>query len=194
MAMWPAVRRLHPHRSLPPVLLLGCLLPAIAAAQGLDRLVANSPFAPAASGGASAANDSQPLEFRGVFMDQGELFFSIYNPAAKNSTWIGLNEAGYDFTVRSFDSAAQTITAEFKGRTLTLGLRKAPVVATAPDPTLPTVIGAPPPAPAVAATPSGEEAKRLANLAAEIRRRRAMRQQVAPSPNTAAPAPTPAAR
>lgn len=189
MARLPAVRRLHTHRFLPAVLLLGCLSPWIAGAQGLDRLVANSPFAPTATDSGGAANDGQPLEFRGFFMDQGEIFFSIFNPAAKSSTWISLNEAGYDFTVRSFDSASQTITVEFKGRTLTLSLRKAPVVATVPDPTLPTVIGTPPPTPAVAATPSSEEAKRLADLAAEIRRRRAMRQQVAPPPNTAAPAP-----
>jgi hypothetical protein len=62
-------------------------------------------------------------------------------------------------------------------------------VATVPDPTMPTVTLPTSGAPAVAAVPSSEEAKRLANLAAEIRRRRAMRQQVAPPPNAVAPSP-----
>lgn len=169
------------------VLIAALLAAAPVAASDLQRLVANSPFAPTGAPGQAGA--AAPLEFRGVFMDQGEYFFSIYNPATKISTWVGLNEAGQEFAVRSYDEGAQAIVADYKGRSLTLRLGKAPAVAMAPAPTpTPAASGGPSPA-AVVAAPDSAEAKRLADLAAEIRRRRALRQQVAPGPGSAAPAP-----
>lgn len=170
------------------ILTVASLATAPALAVDLQRLVANSPFAPAGTPGQAGA--ATPLEFRGVFMDQGEHFFSLYNPATKHSVWVGLNEAGQEFFVRSYDEGAQSIVADFKGRSLTLSLSKAPAVA-APAPPVaagPAVAG---PAPvAAAASRDSAEAKRLADLAAEIRRRRAMRQQAAPPPGSAAPAPS----
>ncbi len=170
------------------LLTVASLAVAPALAVDLQRLVANSPFAPAGTPGQSGS--ALPLEFRGVFMDQGEYFFSLFNPATKASVWVGLNEAGQEFTVRSYDDGAQTIVADFKGRSLTLSLSKAPTVAAAPAvPVPPTVVGAVAPTPAAAAASSSAEAKRLADLAAEIRRRRALRQQTVPPPGLAAPAP-----
>ena len=163
---------------------------SVAVAGDLDKLTSSSPFAPLQGPTAGNAGETTPLEFRGVFADQGEFFFSIYDPATKNSAWVGLNEPGRAFTVRSYDAEKLTIVTDFKGRILNLSLKKAPIVATVPDPTMPTVTMPATGAPAVAAVPGTEEAKRLANLAAEIRRRRAMRQQVAPPPNAVAPSPS----
>jgi hypothetical protein len=157
---------------------------SVAIAGDLEKLTSSSPFAPLQGPAAGNAGDNTPLEF------QGEFFFSIYDPAAKNSAWVGLNEPGRAFTVRSYDEAKVTIVADFKGRSLTLSLKKAPIVPTVPDPTMPTVTLPTAGAPAVTAVPTSEEAKRLANLAAEIRRRRAMRQQVAPPANAVAPSPS----
>ncbi len=170
------------------LLTVASLAVAPAPAVDLQRLVANSPFAPAGTPGQPGA--ATPLEFRGVFMDQDEYFFSVYNPATKASVWVGLNEAGQEFFVRSYDEAAQSIVADFKGRSVTLSLSKAPAVAVA-APAPPVAVGpaAPGPAQAAAVARDSNEAKRLADLAAEIRRRRAMRQQAAPAPGTAAPAP-----
>ena len=172
-------------------LLLTVALLAVAPAPAVDlqRLVANSPFAPAGTPG--QAGTAAPLEFRGVFLDQDEHFFSVYNPATKASVWVGLNEAGQEFFVRSYDEAAQSIVADFKGRSLTLSLSKAPAVAAAapapaPTPAPATTLG---PFPVAAPARDSTEAKRLADLAAEIRRRREMRKQAAPPPGTAAPAP-----
>ena len=162
---------------------------SLAAAGDLDKLTSSSPFAPLQGPAAGNQGDSAPLEFRGVFADQGEHFFSIYDPATKSSVWVGLNESGRAFTVKNYDEAKVMIVADFKGRSLNLSLKKAPIVATVADPTMPTVTLPTSGTPAVAAVPSSEEAKRLANLAAEIRRRRAMRQQVAPPPNAVAPSP-----
>jgi len=175
-----------------PRILLFLLAAALAAtpalAVDLQRLVANSPFAPAGTPGQPGS--AQPLEFRGVFMDQGEHFFSVFNPATKQSVWVGLNEASQEFFIRSYDEDAQSIVADYKGRSLTLSLSKAPTVAAAQAvPVPPTVAGAVTPTPAAAAASSSTEAKRLADLAAEIRRRRALRQQTVPPPGIAAPAP-----
>jgi hypothetical protein len=169
------------------VAILLMALPAMGMPESLERLVSNSPFAPAP--GAAVGNATAPLEFRGVFADQGELFFSIFDPITRSSAWVSLNEPGHAFAVRSYDENTQSISAEHKGRTLSLTLKKAPIVAMPPDPTVPTVATGGPPIPvALTANAANDEAKRLAMLAAEIRRRRAMRQQVA-NPSNTAPAP-----
>ena len=51
------------------LLTVASLAVAPALAVDLQRLVANSPFAPAGTPGQSGS--ALPLEFRGVFMDQG---------------------------------------------------------------------------------------------------------------------------
>lgn len=158
-------------------------------AASLESLAANSPFAPLQGGSMAAATDVASLEFRGVFADQGEYFFSVFDPATRGSLWVTLNETGQAFAVRSYDAEKQTINADYKGRNLTLALKKAPMVASVPDPTRPANTGPVPPAPMPNVSPnSSEEANRLAAVAAEVRRRRAMRQQVAPA---AVPAKTP---
>lgn len=158
-------------------------------AASLESLAANSPFAPLQGAAAAAASEASTLEFRGVFADQGEYFFSVFDPATRGSLWVTLNETGHPFAVRSYDAEKQTINTDYKGRNLTLALKKAPMVAGVPDPTRPANTGAVTPAPMPNVAPnSSEEANRLAAVAAEVRRRRAMRQQVAPS---AIPAKTP---
>lgn len=177
----PALRINPLVTKLTTVVLLVSWLPVWGAQ--LESLSANSPFAPLQGPATGPAAEAAILEFRGVFADQGEYFFSLYDPATRVSTWVSLNESGFPFTVRSYDAEKQTITADYKGRNLTLGLKKAPAVAVVVDPTRPANVPPPPttPMPAVAAN-SSEEAARIAAVAAEIRRRRAMRQQVAPVP------------
>ncbi len=163
------------------VAMISAMLVLVARAQdgSLEALVANSPFAPVQGAATRVGADVQPLEFRGVFADQGEFFFSIFDTATHNSLWAPLNEPGNSFTVRSYDPDKQSIVADYKGRNLTLSLKKGPITATVPDPTLPAQVNADQ-APAVTAN-SSEEATRLAAVAAEIRRRRSMRQQLAPT-------------
>lgn len=150
-------------------------LPAGLAADPLAELVKNSPFGAPPAASAPAA-ENQPLEFRGVFADGGEYFFSIYDPAERRSHWVGLAEPGLPFRIRAYDPGTQAVVAEYQGRQLTLALKKAPVAA-APA----TLAAAPAPPsvqPVLAATASPpEEAARLAAIAAEIRRRRELRQK-----------------
>lgn len=152
------------------------LTASAAGADLLESLVRNSPFGVPPVAPAPAA-DGQPLEFRGVFADGGEYFFSIHDPATRSSHWVALNEPGLSFVLRSYDADKQTVVANHQGRSLMLVLKKAPAVASSPSavamPPLP-----PGPVPAVAPVESPpEEAARLAAIATEIRRRRELRQK-----------------
>jgi hypothetical protein len=173
----------------PPVLRLPLLLalavPAGAetAAPGLPSLVANSPFGSTAVSGPTAA--AAPLEFRGTFLDGGERFFSVLDSSTRRAEWVGLNEPGRAFTVKAYNAEQESITVEFQGRPLELRLHSARIAAA---PAAPAVAAVPAVGPPPQALPSTGEAQRLAQVAEEIRRRRALRQQAQQAaPNTAPP-------
>ncbi|MEO6002726.1 MAG: hypothetical protein ABIS43_06210 [Opitutus sp.] len=109
--------------------------------------------------------------------------YSIYDSAHKVSAWSRLNENGHGFMVRSHDVARDTVTVDYQGRTLTLALRTAKVASApvnipqAPQPVAannaPQPIGGP-----VVLNPSpADEQRRLEAIAAEVNRRRMIRQQ-----------------
>ena len=157
-------------------------LTSVGVAQDYNSLLQRSPFSVATPGQQAAAD--APLEFRSVLVDRGEFFFSIYQPSAHAGLWVSLNEPGNPFTVTAYDEKAETVKVSYQGRTLSLVLKESkiqafvqktpPPNATAPAP------GAP--LPAGVAAPA-DEANRLARIAEEIRRRRALRQQATPPPN-----------
>jgi hypothetical protein len=147
----------------------------------LQNLVGNSPFGSAAQA-PGAPVTATPLEFRGTFVDGGERFFSVLDPSTRRAEWVALNEPGRPFTVKAFDPEKEAISVEFQGRTLDLKLHSARIAAAAPAPApAPNVTPNGQPAPANAqarpAAPTASEAQRLAQVAEEIRRRRALRQQ-----------------
>lgn len=161
------------------IMLVLPLASAWAATADLDGLVKNSPFG-AASNTALASPTASPLEFRGVMVDRGEMFFSVYDPATRASQWVGLKEPGNPFLIQSYDEAKAVATVEYQGRTLSLTLKQAKVAAAAPS--APNVATPATPPNAAPPTPS-EDASRLAAVADEIRRRRALRAQAAqPAP------------
>jgi hypothetical protein len=180
-------------RSIPPLLfLLTGALCAQPAAPSLQDLVTNSPFGTAVQA-TNAGLSGTSLEFRGTFVESGERFFSVLDPNTRRAEWVGLNEPGRPFTVTSYDAERETIVLAYQGRNLDLKLHAARI-GTLPPPTPATAqtgqqnSRAPP-----SASPSGpstSEAQRLAQVAEEIRRRRALRQQAQqqasgnqPSPN-----------
>jgi hypothetical protein len=177
----------------PLTLLAFIAVPALAqtTAPSLQNLVQNSPFGSAAAAGQPAAA-AGPLEFRGTFVDRGERFFSILDTAGRRAEWVGLNDTGHAFQVKSYDPDNETVTLDYQGRSLSLKLRTARITAMtmpAPQPgpqNQPTAAGGPgqnfPPVPSAAPTPSTTEAQRLAQVAEEIRRRRALRQQAQQQP------------
>jgi hypothetical protein len=126
-------------------------------------------------------------------VDGGETFFSLYDPTARLSMWVGLNEPGNPFTVQNYDPEKATAAVQYKGRVLNLALKQSKVASlpaqAGPSP-LPTNSSGP--QPAAVAGGSGDEASRLAAVAEEIRRRRALRAQSTQGvPTQPAPPPQP---
>jgi hypothetical protein len=163
-----------------PLLVAGALLHA--EPPNLDSLAANSPFA--APGVRGKAEASTPLEFRGVIYEGATAYFSIFEASTRQSLWVELNEPGLNYTLRSYDSANARLQVDYQGRSLTLGLVQAPKSARAGLP----VVATPPPGtsgavnPAIA--PPAPNPQLPAQIAEEIRRRRALRQGTAtPPPN-----------
>jgi len=148
---------------------------------GLDALVTNSPFGKSQQAAGAGAASNNPLEFRGVFIDNGETYFSVVDTATKRSMWIGAHERGSPVTVKSYDEGAGVITVEYQGRSFSVELKQSKVVALpAAAPVPPPPAGPPANAPAGGPTPasiSADEARRHAQIAEEIQRRRAMRAQ-----------------
>lgn len=166
------------------------LTSAFAAGQ-LDSLLSNSPFGSAKSNQA-ADTTTQPLEFRGVLEENGQQVFSVYDTATKRSRWVGLNAANEDFVIKSYDAEAHTISLEQRGRVLALTLKSGPKVVQnfpqLPQPGMqPGANGQPGQILPNGAVGKGPEAQRLQQIADEIRRRRALRQQPPQMPNAAAP-------
>ena len=157
-------------------------LASAGAAQDYNSLLQRSPFSVATPGQQAAAD--APLEFRSVLVDRGEFFFSIYQPSAHAGLWVSLNEPGNPFSVVSYDEKTETVKVDYQGRTLSLALKESKIQAfvqkTPPPNTTAPAPGAP--LPAGVAAPA-DEANRLARIAEEIRRRRALRQQATPAPN-----------
>lgn len=178
----PSLRDLRPGGraalALSLVSVLGLTLPAVARAQ----LAASSPFLPTGtvdSGGASGAA-SGPIELRGIMATAEGPRYCIFDTARKTSTWVGLNERGYDFLVKSQDTRgdADAVTVLVQGRTLHLTLRSAKVASAlaAVPPGMPSPPTAITQSVVVNPTPA-DEARRLEAVAAEVQRRRLMREQ-----------------
>jgi len=122
-------------------------LTAAAGAQAeidLSSLAKNSPFGGSATTSAPTVSiDTAGLELRGMYVDQGKTYFSIYNATTKQSTWVAQGElpskASADLGVRAFDVASGIATVDAGARTVQLPLKQAsiakyeaPVVVAAP--------------------------------------------------------------
>lgn len=148
----------------------------------LNSLLNNSPFGanPAATGPVKA---DTPIEFRGVFAEGGEYFFNLYISANARSEWLGLNEVyGENLTVKTYDAENQQLSVDYQGRTLTLSLGAAKRTAPPPAPATPALTSLPTPPPVAEPAAPINDQERLAKIADEIRRRRALRQQALQKP------------
>jgi hypothetical protein len=118
-------------------------LPALAGAVDLDALVKHSPFGEGK--GTTVAEKPSNLEFRGMYVDHGVTYFSIYNTTTKLSAWVAQGEAPAGLvpvSVKSYDAETDSIILENAGQPVKLSLRQA-VIGVAP--------AAPAPMPQVAA-------------------------------------------
>jgi hypothetical protein len=182
--------------------LLGMVLVTLPAPAG-SNLLENSPFLPP-NNALGAAQEATPLELRSILKAGNVYEFSLYDTAKKQSTWVGLNEAGHDFLVKTFDPANNSVTVEQRSRTYKLTLKEAKIALLSTPPGPPGSTGGPPgslvggvlqtgtgpqfqspagtigrnqPGPIPALTP-----EQLRNLEADINRRRELRRQATVSP------------
>lgn len=174
-----------------PSLLATSLLLGLALAptgRAADALGAPSPFLPpAAATDAAAPTQDAPLELRGIMSSGGTTMFSLYDPTHHSSAWVRQNDTGREFVVRNYDDARDVVTVEYQGRTLTLALKTAKVASAPVMPFPQPVMGPPAPAGVTPPQPIGgpvvlnptpaDEQRRLEAIAAEVNRRRMIRQQ-----------------
>ena len=152
------------------------------------QIAAKSPFMPPQAAATTGPTPGAPLEYRGYLETSEGTLFRIYDPSKKASTWVKVNEPNADFgvTAKKYDEAQKTLTIEFQGKTLTLAERESKVVSSgAAAAAVPPPVVAPAQtnvAPAVTQavvlnpTPADEQ-RRLDAVAAEVARRRALREQ-----------------
>lgn len=118
-----------PARLIALATLLG--LAATCPAIDLESLTKNSPF-----GGSSkpATPDAAPstLEFRGMYVDAGIAYYSIYNSLTKQSSWVAEGEepsVNVPVVIKGFDLTTETLTIDNAGQAQKMELHQA-VVAT----------------------------------------------------------------
>jgi len=149
-----------------------------------------SPFLPpntAAAG--AAAGPVSPIELRGLMPTPNGLAFCIFDTAKKKSVWIGMNETGHDFVVKSANPESDSISVDYQGKSMKLTLKTAKVDSAGAANAAP-----PPPVPGlpsrVALNPNpGDEQKRLDAVAQEVRRRRQEREKAAQEAQNNSPPP-----
>ena len=169
-------------------LTLGLSLGALSAsaAISLDGLTTNSPFLQRASAVAQPVNsEGASIEFRGVISSRDGTLFGLYDRTRNQGAWVRQNEKGADFNVLAYDAANAVVTVDYQGQKLSLALSSAKIETAAPS-LIPMIAAAPLAAPATASVNGANPAdqRKLESIAAEVRRRRALR--------TATPAVTPA--
>lgn len=167
------------HRIFPTVLCLAL------AAETAAAISTESPFVPKNGQALAAPAENSPIELRGVIAGPEGLRFAIYEPASQKGNWVKADEKGFGYVVKSYDAGRSAVSIEYQGRVQTLTLKEAKFDGTvaAPPMVQAPVSGQMRPAPAVANNPA-EEAKRLEQVANEVRRRRAARQAAAQSANS----------
>jgi hypothetical protein len=175
-------------------LVIPCLCLALGWAGSLRAappIASRSPFlppesAPVEKNEAGAAT----LEFRGFVDVGGGKQFRLFDPAKKQAAWVRLNERSSEFeaVVRQHNEGEESVSVEHQGRTVTLAMRKAKIVADTAAPAAMPPAGVAPAGPAITVTPAvtqtvmvnpspADEQRRLEAVAAEVNRRRALREQ-----------------
>jgi hypothetical protein len=155
---------------------LGCT--GAVAAVSLDGLAAKSPFMPQQEEAAApVVTEGAAIEFRGLIATKDGVLFGLYDRSRNLGAWVGEKEKGAEFVVQGYDAANDLVTVDYQGRKFTLPLSASRIGTAAPSPVAvvrpsgPSISGG-----SVSARPAQADATRLESVAAEVRRRRALRQ------------------
>lgn len=176
-----------------------------AVAVDLQTLIDRSPFAPPGQSAETAAPVAQgTLEFRGVVTDKEGTAYNIFDASTNKGSWVRADDENSPIKVRGYDAANGQLEVEQNGRPVTLTLKRATIQAGQPVAAMGNVPAPNNPNPAgpaqVQRNGNGSaDARRLEAVAAEVRRRRALRnasrtapQGQPPANQTPPPAPAPA--
>ncbi len=161
-------------------LLLLCLAASGLRAADFRTLIERSPFAPA--GGpqvnlGEAAPEPGTLEFRGMAVDATGPSYSVFDAAQNRGFWVREGGDG-PLRVRSFNAQESVLEVEQNGRPVKLQLKRATLQnGSAPVPR--PVAGVLPGGQPAAVGPGNPDGRRLEAVAAEVRRRRALRNAAA---------------
>ena len=175
---------MHPWSQ--PLRLAAAGLVLVAAVHTRAELAASSPFLPTPGSGGATPTAGAPLEFRGLIdMPDEGLRVRIYDPAKKVGAFLRVNERdpSLDLVVKQYDAAHDTATVEFHGQTLVLQMHESKV--TSAGAAMPNIPMGGVPMPGVTAQPVAlnptplDDQRRLEAVAAEVARRRALREQAA---------------
>jgi hypothetical protein len=158
------------------------LLAAIAAGAASARadLAQTSPFLPSNAPGAAAQSGAGgPVELRGVMSTSQGTEYCIYDVAKRSSSWVGLNESGNAFVVKSAGAEGDSVTVEYQGRMMKLVLRTAKIVSSGPGMVVQATAPSSVTQSVVLNPTAADEQRRLDAVAAEVRRRRQERERAA---------------
>lgn len=174
----------HPFPLFLKVVLPFAAASAVSGAVSLDGLVSESPFMPKQESRlAPVVTEGAMVEFRGMITTQDGVLFGLYDRTRNLGAWVRQEDAGADFKVSAYDTAKELVTVSYQGQQFTLPLSVSKIAAAAPS-AMP-VVNAQPAGGApvrVTAQPGGariDDQQRLESVAAEVRRRRALRQAAA---------------
>ncbi len=161
-----------------------------ASGMDLNNLVERSPFASPGVTNVEPVNEAPAqLEFRGIATDDSGTIFSVYDLTASRGYWVREGESGA-VTVKSYDSVSNQLVVEQGGRMVPLQLKRASIQAGAAMP----VAAVPMPGNASGGSNNrptvnpAADTQRLEAVAAEVRRRRALRNAAQTGAQPAAPA------
>jgi hypothetical protein len=160
-----------------------------AAVPGLRaELIKISPFMPPASSSA-APTQNAPLQYMGWVQTAGGILYRVVDPTHKTGVFlkIGEKDANLDVLVKQYDDDRGTLTIEHGGQTLTLAEHEAKVLSggmvtqmVPPPMPMPGPGMSPGVTQSVVVNPTpADEQRRLEAVAAEVARRRALREQAA---------------
>jgi len=154
------------------------------------QLVGRSPFLPAGVQAAAVPTSNGPIELRGV-LDDGEngLMFSILDTTTNTASWVHLDESGHPYVVRShrYIGRRDEVKVDYQGQQITLVSGPARVASSLGGGSNQSQFATPAATAAltraVTTTPTAEsERQRLDAIAAELARRRQLRNQAGSTP------------
>lgn len=149
----------------------------LSAGSRFQSLLDNNPFSPPAPKTAPVAPTPPPYEFRGVSVERGVSYFSVYNSETKKSVWIGPGNSNGGLKVKSHNGGTLVL-VEDSGQVVSLALKEDTITPSSVGSLQPNQMVAATlvdPSPSAAPTLQSPEAHEIEKGAAQIRQRRAQR-------------------